>query len=326
MAANNLLPEKFSGAMDAIDYFESSPDFAIAVSGGADSMALLLLAHTWAKKHGRRVIALTVDHGLRKESASEAKQVSEWCKNYGIEHHILNWRPKHKTTQADARDARYELLTEWCREYGVQDLLTAHHRGDQAETLFFRLARGSNLRGLACISPISEMNGIRLVRPLLGIGKSDLMHYLRDHPQPWLEDPSNQSPKYTRNTLRAALNGLPNAEEIELRAANVAEAFGHIRTLIDQKTDEAFKVAVQLHNGSAEIDAPAFAALPQETALLLAGRLIRELNGDDHPPRTEKLERLCRWLASPDSKRATLAHLAFTYSPKQQVFRVSQET
>ncbi len=303
----------------------SNSPLAIAVSGGADSLALLLLAQEWANAHGGKIVALTVDHGMRKESHQEAVQVKAWCDARSIEQHILTWGAPQKASQAQARDARYELLTGWCKKNNVKYLLTAHHRGDQAETLFFRLARGSNLRGLACIAPVAELDGISLMRPLLDVSKKELMDYLQARGQPWIEDPSNQDPHYTRNALRASLQTLFNAEDIESRAAKIAKAFGRIRTVLDRKTDEAFAQVVQMNSNGAKIDATLFAALAPETAQLLLARLICELTGDDHPPRTEKLSRLCRWLVSPDAAHTELAHLTFVQNPQKAAFIVSRQ-
>lgn len=316
--------QAFSAAMAAAVEPSSTP--AVAVSGGADSMALLLLAHAWARTHGGNVIALTVDHGLREESAREAKQVGAWCESLGIEHHTLKWRHpaamKKAGIQEKAREARYRLLANWCKKHGTACLLVGHHRGDQAETLFFRLARGSQLRGLACMPPVSEIHGVHLVRPLLGISKKALVHYLVERGQPWIEDPSNQNPDYTRNLLRARLQALPNADDIERRAAAAAEAFGRIRARLDEKTEEAFRAVVTLRAQRATIDAAAFTSLAPETALLLAGELIRRLTGSNHPPRTHKLGRLCRWLSAPGTRRATLAHLVFEHQPEKGIFKV----
>lgn len=314
----------FNAAMAAA--VEPSSTLAVAVSGGADSMALLLLTHEWTSARGGKAVALTVDHGLRKESAHEATQVDAWCESLGIEHHTLKWKHpaamKKAGIQEMAREARYRLLVNWCKKHGAACLLVGHHRGDQAETLFFRLARGSQLRGLACMPPVSESHGIRLIRPLLGIGKKALMHYLAERGQPWIEDPSNQNPDYTRNLLRARLQALHNADDIERRAAAVAEAFGRIRARLDEKTEAAFRAAVTLRARRATIDATAFAGLAPETALLLTSQLIRRLTGDDHPPRTHKLEHLCRWLAAPNARRATLAHLVFEHRPGEGIFKV----
>jgi len=289
------------------------------------------MAHVWAKTNNAKIVALTVDHGLREEAKAEAEQVAQWCKARGIAHHILTLKPfslegEGKMTQTIARDARYALLATWCKTHGVKHLLTAHHRGDQAETLFFRLARGSTIRGLACIQPVSELHGIRLLRPLLSFSKKELMRYLQEQKQEWIEDPSNQHMHYTRNAIRAQLQALPNAENIEMRAAAVASAFGRIRAKLDQKTQRAFRQAVTLTSShDAVIDHNAFVMLPPETAQLMLADLIQQLTGDDHPPRTEKLTRLYHWLKTPDSPRATLAHLVFAHAPKESRITITSQ-
>lgn len=283
---------------------------AIAVSGGPDSMALLLMA----KEAGRSISALTVDHGLRPESAQEAQQVKAWCAAHGIAHHILNARETlHGRIQESARTLRYRLLTDWCRHHHVHYLLTAHHRGDQAETLFFRLARGSGLRGLSCMAPSSEMHGITLLRPLLEWGKQELTAYLRSHNQPWIEDPSNARMDYTRNAIRAQIATLADAGAIEQRAARLAAFFLHFRRLIDARVDDAMQQHVHITGASAAIDAVAFATLPVVIARELLARLTCLLTGDDHPPRTEKLERLLAWIVAPDAPRRELARLVFEH-------------
>ncbi len=308
----------------------SHETFAVAVSGGPDSMALLLLAKSWIEKNDGRLAALTVDHGLRPESAGEAEQVKQWCRKLGVEHHTLNIQDSGFRIQANiqeaARNARYALLAGWCKANHVPHLLTAHHRGDQAETLFFRLARGSHLRGLACMGAVSEMHGIRLVRPLLGISKKSLVDFLRAQQQPWIEDPSNRNLDYTRNAIRARLQSLADADDIEARAYAVTQALGRFRAALDKKVDAAFAQTVILSgDGIATIDSAGFAALPPEIALLVAGKLIQTLTQDDHPPRTMKLERLRNWLAVPNDKPASLGHLSFQYRKKQGIIEVFPE-
>lgn len=295
----------------------TSNGLAIAVSGGPDSMALLLMLHEYTKN----ITALTVDHGLRPESKNEALQVQLWCKELGIAHHILEWKPT-SSLQEVARDARYQLMTDWCKKNNVAALLTAHHRGDQAETLFFRLARGSNLRGLACIQPESEMHGVRIVRPLLDVGKKQLIEYLHKNHQPWIEDPSNTKRDYTRNVIRSQLVALPDAENIEARAADVARFFLHLRKLIDEKTDAACATAVKITGKKAALNQKTYAALPTEIAHELLARLICRLTENDHPPRTKKLERLHRWCTAPDRHCVHLAHLVFVYEKKQAVIDI----
>ena len=142
---------------------------AIALSGGSDSMALLLLLKT----QNIPLHALTVDHHLRPESASEAAQVAAWCNALGVPHTTLHWQ--HEKIESGlpekARDARYALMFDWCREHHIQHLFTAHHLDDQIETMLFRLTRGSGLVGLSGMLPLTQRDGIFLHRPLLAFPK-----------------------------------------------------------------------------------------------------------------------------------------------------------
>src|SRR5580700_10131771 len=149
---------EFAGLMAPFEPFEARPRLAVAVSGGADSMALALLAQRWAEARGGELTALTVDHRLREAAAGEAAQVGRWLGQRGITHRILVREDGHPRggVQAAARDARYRLLESWCREAGVLHLLVGHHREDQAETLLLRLARGSGLDGLAGMAALAE--------------------------------------------------------------------------------------------------------------------------------------------------------------------------
>ena len=149
---------------DIINLSEITGDVvAVGVSGGADSLALLLLMDELLRPLGRRVAALTVDHGLRKESRAEAEYVAGVAAARGIEHHILTWqgdKPRSGVEEA-ARTARYALLCSWCHEHGVETLCMAHHQQDQAETFLIRLQRGSGLTGLCGMAAVSRLNGLR---------------------------------------------------------------------------------------------------------------------------------------------------------------------
>ncbi|MBR6356136.1 MAG: tRNA lysidine(34) synthetase TilS [Alphaproteobacteria bacterium] len=180
---------------------------AVAVSGGADSLALVLMAKEELTVFGYEIIALTVNHHLRPSAAQEAAYVAEVMKAHGIEHHILEWtseKPKTGIEEA-ARTARYQLLTEWCKQNGVKVLLTAHHQNDQAETFLMRLKRGSGLDGLCCMRPVSENNGIIIARPLLSTAPETMRQYLTEHRIEWAEDESNNDVRYFRNRLRRFL-------------------------------------------------------------------------------------------------------------------------
>jgi tRNA(Ile)-lysidine synthase len=198
---------EFARLMARLAPFDDRRHLAVAVSGGPDSLALVLLAARWAKHNGHTVSALTVDHGLRPESAAEARQVADWLAGRELAHAVLRWRGAKPATavQATARAARYRLLVGWCRRNRVADLLVGHQLEDQAETLLMRLARGTGLDGLAAMTPASRLDGVRLVRPLLAVPKARLRATLEAVDQPWIEDPSNLDPEFLRTRAGQAL-------------------------------------------------------------------------------------------------------------------------
>ena len=156
--------------MAALGPFEARPDLAVAVSGGADSLALCLFADRWVRARGGRLVALTVDHGLRPGSRQECATLARWLGGRGIEHDILTWKGAKPAAgiQAAAREARYSLLHEACRERGILHLLLAHHAADQAETVLLRAGAGSGFDGLAAMPAVSGLEAPRRLRPLLG--------------------------------------------------------------------------------------------------------------------------------------------------------------
>lgn len=284
----------FAACMAPFEPFEDRPFLALAVSGGADSLALTLLAEHWANARGGRIVGLTVDHGLRPDSAGEARQTGRWLQALGIEHHILPWIGDKPTTglQRRARDARYALLSDWCRRHRCLHLLIAHHRQDQAETVAIRKARQSGDAGLAGMASVREMRGLRLLRPLLGIDKTRLERTLLARGQPWFDDPSNEDPRFTRSRLRAAgLNVAALAEE--------AEGWGRRRQNADRQAAEALvRCAIIDPAGFAVLDPAAFDRLPSERALDLLCRLLLTIGGRIYPPRRKALSELLEAMGS----------------------------
>ena len=208
-----LTLDELAASLDALGGFEARPLIAVAVSGGPDSLALILLAERWARQRGGGAWALTVDHGLRPESAAEARTLAGWLAARAIPHEILVW-PGDKPTsgiQEAARDARYRLLGEWCRAHGCLHLLTAHHREDQVETHLIRRRAGSGIDGLAGMSAVRELSGCRLVRPLLSVPRARLLAVLNEAGQPFLRDPSNLNPAFERARLRLEGRVIPGS-------------------------------------------------------------------------------------------------------------------
>jgi tRNA(Ile)-lysidine synthase len=291
----------------------------LAVSGGADSMAMLHLAAHWAKRHpkkGRKLVAATVDHGLRPESGREAQWVSEQSRAMGLVHEVLTWEgPKPSTGVQDAaREARYRLLSALAQRYrssGPVAIVTAHTEDDQAETFLMRLARGSGLGGLAAMSasrPLARDAGCRLVRPLLAIPGARLRATLRVAGLDWLEDPSNDCDRFERVRLRkakavlAALGLAP--EKIALSARRLERARAALDAAAARLQTDA---RLDLHDGTyASLDARTFVDAAEEVRVRLLAHLIAAFGGQSEPARLAKLESLLARLAEPEVRPTTL--------------------
>jgi tRNA(Ile)-lysidine synthase len=197
----------FTAAMDRLGPFESRPALAAAVSGGADSMALAVLARDWIRHRGGTVLALVVDHGLRGESADEARITRERLAALGVPATVLpigSLAPGPALAER-ARLARYETLSQACAQAGRLHLLLGHHAADLAETLVMRVLRDSQTSGLAGMAALRETESVRLLRPLLGIQPESLRAFLTARGVGWVEDPSNRDRRALRPRLRQLL-------------------------------------------------------------------------------------------------------------------------
>ncbi|GAB6053212.1 tRNA lysidine(34) synthetase TilS [Magnetospira thiophila] len=284
--------EEFARAMAAFAPFEPRPRLAVAVSGGADSLALALLAEGWARQRGGSVLALTVDHRLRLDSTAEAERVGQILATRSIAHAILPWRtekPRHGV-QAAAREARYRLLGEACRTAGVLHLLLGHHQDDQAETLALRREAGSGPEGLAGMAALRETDWGRLLRPLLEVPATRLRATLRTLDQPWISDPSNRDRSFTRVRLRQDLS---NGEKQDLLHACRASA----RQRRQGETDCARLLAAACRlfpTGQAWVSAGPWNAAPLAVRRQALSRLLMTVGGRAYPPASQGLERLLK--------------------------------
>jgi len=281
--------------MAALGPFETAPHLAVAVSGGADSLALCLLTDAWARGRGGRTTALIVDHGLRSGSDTEARAVAERLAARDIAAVILPWRGPKPTRriQATAREARYRLLGEWCREIGVLHLLLGHHREDQAETLLLRLARGSGLDGLAAMAAIVEGEGLRLLRPLLEVPGARLRATLVARGLDWIEDTSNADPRFARARLRDMAGALEREGLSAARLAATARDLARARQALDKAVAGLLAETVEIDPaGFAWLDPAPFAGAAPEIARRALIRLLGAIGGGVYPPRGDRLDRL----------------------------------
>ena len=278
------------------------PALVLAVSGGPDSTALLVLAARWrnALETKPKLIAVTVDHGLREESKREAASVGRLARKLKVPHRTLRWtgkKPKTGLPQA-ARQARYRLLAEAARNVGASHILTAHTLDDQAETVLIRLLRGSGVTGLAAMArmtnlPASGESEIKLVRPLLDIPKARLIATLRAAKIAYADDPSNRDPRFTRARLRALMPQLAqeglDARRLALLAQRLKRADAAIEAVVDQAFD--FLAVNALAPRVLAFEAGGFFILPAEIVLRVLGRAVTKV-GDEGPVELAKLEAL----------------------------------
>jgi tRNA(Ile)-lysidine synthase len=270
----------------------------LAVSGGPDSTALLLLAHRWRKERriGPVLVAATVDHRLRPASKREAADVAKFAKSLGIDHHILVWSGKKpsKGLQEAARDARYGLLFGLAEKIRADAIVTAHTLDDQAETFLMRLAHGSGLSGLGGIRPTHMRDSVALVRPLLAVSKARLVATLRKNKIRYANDASNVDKKFLRPRLRELRAGLAaeglGPERLATIARRLTRADDAIESIVDE-VQAGFAGGTWPDSEMVELSAAAYFRVPDEIAIRLLGRAIDQ-TGNEGPAELGKLETL----------------------------------
>ena len=292
--------------------WKAAPAIVLAVSGGPDSIALMWLAARWrrALSRGPRLIAVTVDHGLRAEAAAEARDVKRLARALDLPHRTMRWtgaKPKSGVPAA-ARAARYRLLAQAARESGATHILTAHTRDDQAETLLMRLLRGSGIAGLAAMARVTEREGVLLARPFLDVSKSQLIddtqkgegrlrrrsdqsrHEFYPAAHPRGDAPSRRRGRRRAQSGAAGVSAGPGQcgdrnTGRRRRALSGAEGSRNVtsrdrRHALDAKTLDA-----------KTFDAKAFAAMPEEVRLRMLLRAIDRF-GHEGPAELGKVEAL----------------------------------
>ncbi len=281
---------------------------ALAVSGGSDSMALMRLAAAWAT--GKSVSVLSVDHGLREGSDAEAAQVAQWADASGLDHHTLTWVGAKPATglQAKARQARYDLMAGWCKAHGAEALLTAHTLDDQAETVLMRLKRTLSPASLAGIPALGHWDGVPLVRPLLSCARAGLRAHLEGHGQPWIDDPSNDDPRFERVRVRQQLAGMATGKEMVERLARLGQACSEADRMLQRCSDQWLQLWLS-EDDAGVCFAPLieFTNLPEALQHRILARIVRHYGGGKLKPEPAELARLCHWLANGGPQRCTLA-------------------
>ncbi len=279
------LARLFDAAMERLGPFEPRPALAVAVSGGADSMALAILSRDWTHARSGLICALVVDHGLRIESRDEARLAVQRLAAVNIPAKLLciSGLIRGPALAERARIKRYEILTAACRDAGILHLLLGHHAGDQAETVAMRVLQGSQTHGLAGMSALVESAGLRMVRPLLGVEPALLRDFLVAARVSWIEDPSNRDMRALRPRLRRNLpREAPAGDELQ----RAMSAVGRLRAREEAET--AAEIAAR-----ATIRPEGFAVLsPGRIGPGALGALIRTIGGAAYPAEPASVNRL----------------------------------
>ena len=297
---------EFRRLMARFDPFESEPVIAVAVSGGADSMALALLADRWARRRKGRIVALTVDHGLRDESRTEAREAHRVLASRDIDCKLLSWRGAKPASgiQAAARDARYGLMVEWCRRYGILHLLIAHHREDQAETILHRLSRSSGGDGLAGMAACREVAQVRFLRPCLPVPRDRLRSVLVKENLAWADDPSNRNRAFARVRIRSLMPALAKEGLDAGTLAGTGQRLGDIRAMLEGQTAHLLaRYATLYEAGYAELEREPLLGMDRALGCRVLAALLVCIGGAVYSPRRTRLVRLYDSLMVEDMPR-----------------------
>lgn len=269
-AADDPLVRRFAAELARL--WPEGGTLGLAVSGGPDSLAMLLLAKAAIPQ---RFAVATVDHGLRPSAAAECAMVAQICADHGIRCEILRVQVAPGNVQAEARAARYAALVEWARTHGLSALATAHHADDQAETLLMRLNRGSGVAGLAGVRERTSAapSSLPVIRPLLGFRKTELAQVVADAGLSPACDPSNTDARFDRARMRVALaqSDWLNPLALAASAANIAAADEALDWAATREWDE--RVARE----DGEIRYRQLA--PKVVAMRVVGRIIEDFGG-----------------------------------------------
>ncbi len=291
LTGSDTLESRFAAAMGSL----LGPDFpsriALAVSGGGDSMAMLALAHAWARIWGVRLHVVTVDHGLRAESAGEAAMVARECAALETPHAVLRWQWDGQGNVMDAaRRARLDLIGAWRGE--TRHVLMAHTADDVAETFLLRLARGSGVEGLSAMQARRRVpQGFEVIRPCLEMSREELRHYAGTLKVPWVDDPTNDDPKYDRARARAMLDTLGalglSRGDLVATAQRLARAREALRA---RAVDVAQDVVTEHPSGTLIFARNRFAQIERDTQMRLMSAALGWVSGATYRPRQAALE------------------------------------
>lgn len=271
-----------------VDFIRKYSDtkLAVAVSGGVDSVCLLC----WLAQLNMDIVCLHVNHGLRAAADAETQYVQDLCKKIGVPCQTFYWTGNKPDTglEAAARDARYNMMTNWCHRNNIGVLVIAHQADDQIETFLMNLGRGSGVTGLAAMRTESERNGIKILRPLLGVYRQELIQYCHDNDIKYFQDEMNNDTHYTRVKIRQNRHVMHDAlgisdDRILLAIENLARARDTLDIIVSKYVKDVLFSDYALFYQSFLFD------LPPDIRLKFLGTLIQKIGGGAYQPRLNSL-------------------------------------
>ena len=316
-AKKNLINFKDSKTQLFYDNFKSTiskdiknKSFALAVSGGSDSLCLAYFSKRYAIEFGNKIHTLIVDHKLRKESAKEALKVKKILKTKKISCKILNWKGKipNRNIQKNARDMRYSLISNYCLRKKIKYLVTAHHSDDQIENFFIRLLRGSGLTGLSSMSLKTKYNNrLKIVRPFLNLNKANLKHVTLSHFKTHIKDPSNKDEKFLRVRIRKY------RKDMEKEGLDTKKILKTVENLVSAnqainfyKNKALYKHASFVSKSKCVINKQVFLEEAGEIIFKLFSDILSLVSGTYYPPRSKKVVNLIARMKENKFKKSTL--------------------
>ena len=286
-------PARLLGTIDTFFGDRRLDRLGVAVSGGSDSLALLYLLHEWGQAE---LFAVTVNHRLRPEAASEALHVAHLCDRLGVPHQILDWAgwAGKGNLQDQARRSRYSMIADWARGLNLGGVALGHTMDDQAETILMRLARGAGVDGLSGMAGRFSRDGMAYLRPTLPLNRDELRTFLTARKLRWVEDPSNEDLDFERVRMREALAILAPLGVTKEQLCTVAANLGEARAAISWMAASWVAKSAKVVAGDLIFDRPAYSGLPAEMRRRLLAQGVRWISSSDYPPRRQAVEAALR--------------------------------
>ena len=294
---------------NVLKYCKNTDKIAVAVSGGSDSLALVVAL----KQANFDVLAILINHNLREEAVQEVVKTAKTLEKCGINYTIKEWDGKYeKNLEAEARENRYKLLLNTCKEHKIYTLCIGHHIDDQIETFLLNLARGSGIDGLCAMPMCMVRSGIKIVRPMLTLKKQDCVEFLQSNGLSWCEDSSNKDTKYKRNKLRFLLEQIEDRELLTKRVANSIFLLQNVKELVDDLIDEKMQdenlILISKNEENIEINKTEFIRLKPYLQKSILTKCIVQVSERQYKPRMYQIENLVDAINTDKNFKRTLAN------------------